>query len=278
MIIDFHTHLLPPSFEKKRSTIAAKDRTFATLFAEGRATMASTEQLLLAMDEDDVDIAVGLGYGWTNADVARESNDYLMEAAEASNGRIIAFCSVNPAWGELALREIERCIAGGAKGIGELHPASQQLGLATDERLGAVMELAVAEHLPVVIHGSEPVGHTYAGKGNTYPSVLLALAERYPSTQIVGAHWGGGLPFYAHMPEVRKALANLWFDSATSPFLYDRGVYSTIIKIIGSNRVLFGSDFPLIRQKRVAVEAITELKPAQVIRFMGANAAELLRL
>ena len=67
--------------------------------------------------------------------------------------------------------------------------------------------------------GSEPVGHAYAGKGDTFPGELLAMAQRFPNARIVGAHWGGGLPFYAHMPEVREALANVWFDSAASPFL-----------------------------------------------------------
>jgi predicted TIM-barrel fold metal-dependent hydrolase len=276
LIIDFHTHLLPPSFAKNRAAIAAKDKTFATLFPENDAKMATADDLLRAMDEDGVDVAVALGYGWTDPDVARESNDYLLSAAKASGERIIPFCSVDPTWGDNALREVERCLADGARGIGELHPATQKLALATDKRLGALMELAIAEKVPVVIHGSEPVGHGYAGKGDTHPQQLLALAERFPEAMIVGAHWGGGLPFYAHMPEVRKALANVWFDSAASPFLYDGGVYGTIARILGSERMLFGSDFPLLRQKRVTGEAIKGLKSMQSIRFLGANAKELL--
>ena len=278
MIIDFHTHLLPPSFAKKRAAIAAKDRTFAALFSEERAKMATAEELLLAMDDDGVDVAIALGYGWTDPDVARESNDYLLAAANGSNGRIVAFCSVDPSWGDAALREVERCVASGAQGIGELHPTSQKLNLATDKHVGALIELAIEKDLPVVIHGSEPMGHAYAGKGETHPGQLLALAERFPTARMVAAHWGGGLPFYAHMPEVRKALANVWFDSAASPFLYDTGVYTTVANIVGSQRMLFGSDFPLLRQRRVAEEAISTLKPAQAIAFLGDNAAKLLGL
>ena len=278
MIIDFHTHLLPPSFSTRRAEIAARDRTFAALFAKERAKMATAEELLRAMDEDGVDVAVALGYGWTDPDVARESNDYLLEAASASNGRIVAFCSVDPSWGDAALNEVERCVERGARGIGELHPTSQKLKLATDDHVGELMQLAIAKELPVVVHGSEPVGHSYAGKGDTHPEQLLALAERFPDARIVGAHWGGGLPFYAHMPEVRKALTNVWFDSAASPFLYDSGVYATVAGVVGSERMLFGSDFPLLRPKRVADEAIGTLKPAQAIDFLGGNAKGLLGL
>ena len=39
---------------------------------------------------------------------------------------------------------------------------------------------------------------------------------------IIAAHWGGGLPFYALMPEVRDALQNVWFDTAAGHLLYDR--------------------------------------------------------
>ncbi|MDA0797122.1 MAG: amidohydrolase family protein [Chloroflexi bacterium] len=276
MIIDFHTHLLPPSFDKRRKEIAAKDRTFAALFTDPQAKMASKDDLLSAMAEDGVDMAVALGYGWTDPGVARESNDYLLEAAAASNGRIIAFCSVDPSWGDPALREVERCVAAGARGIGELHPSTQKTKLATDRGLAGVMALAAKEGLPVVVHGSEPLGHEYPGKGDTHPGQLLAMATRFPDVKIIAGHWGGGLPFYAHMPEVREVLANVYFDSAATPFLYDQGVFSTVASAVGPDHMLFGSDFPLLRPKRVAEMAIADLRPAHAAMFLGGNARALL--
>jgi predicted TIM-barrel fold metal-dependent hydrolase len=276
LIIDFHTHLLPPSFDKRREEIAAKDRTFAALFADPKAKMATKDDLLSAMTEDGVDMAVALGYGWTDQDVARESNDYLLDAAAASNGRIIAFCSIDPSWGDAAFSEVERCIAAGARGIGELHPSTQNTNLATDRGLAGIMNLAAEAGLPVVVHGSEPLGHEYPGKGDTHPSQLLAMAARFPDLKIIAAHWGGGLPFYAHMPEVREALANVYFDSAATPFLYDQGVFSTVASAIGADHMLFGSDFPLLRPKRVAEMAIADLRPAHAAMFLGGNARTLL--
>jgi predicted TIM-barrel fold metal-dependent hydrolase len=276
LIIDFHTHLLPLSFGQRREAIAAKDQTFAALFADPRAKMVGKDELLSAMSDDGVDIAVALGYGWTDENVARESNDYLLEAAASSHGRIIAFCSVDPSWGDAAVREVERCVAAGARGIGELHPTTQVTKLATDHELNGIMALAAKEGLPVVIHGSEPVGHEYAGKGDTHPGELLALATRFPDVRIVAAHWGGGLPFYAHIPEVREALANVYFDSAATPLLYDQGVFSTVASAVGPDRMLFGSDFPLLRPKRVTELAIADLRPAHAAMFLGGNAQGLL--
>ncbi len=276
MIIDFHTHLLPPSFDRRREEIAAKDLTFAALFADQRTKMANKDDLLAAMARDGVDFAVALGYGWTDQDVARESNDYLLKSASDSGGKIVAFCSVNPSWGAAALREVKRCLAAGAQGIGELHPSTQGTSLETDSGLTSIMELMAKTRLPVVIHGSEPLGHDYPGKGDSHPEQLLALATRFPSVNIVAAHWGGGLPFYAHMPEVREALANVYFDSAATPFLYDQSVFSTVANAVGPEHMLFGSDFPLLKPKRIAEMAIAELTPTAAVMFLGGTAQRLL--
>ncbi len=276
MIVDFHTHILPPSFRPRRAAIAERDATFAALFASGDAPMATADELVAAMDEDGVDVSVALGYGWCDPDVARESNDYLLEAAQRFPGRIVPFCSVHPRWGRAALEEVERCVERGAAGIGELHPSTQRIALGRDRGLAKLMALAAERELPVVVHGSEPVGHAYAGKGATHPDALLAFVERFPETRIVCAHWGGGLPFYALMPEVRAALANVYFDSAASPFLYEPGVFGAVAGTAGTERMLFGSDFPLLRARRVAKEAIDGLPAKDAAEVLGGNAARLL--
>ncbi len=278
MIVDFHTHILPPSFQELRASLAARDATCRTLFSNERAKVATAEQLMTAMDADSIDVAVAVGYGWCDFEFGRAANDYLLESAARSAGRIIPFCSVHPGWGDLALRELERCAASGARGIGEMHPASQGIDLATDARLADVMELAQRLGLIVLVHSSEPVGHSYAGKGDTYPQKLLAFAERFPDARIVCAHWGGGLPFYELMPEVRASLANVYFDTATSPFLYGPGVFPSVAASAGASKVLFGSDFPLIRPSRIIAQARAGLTPHEMQAILSENAERLLRM
>lgn len=258
-----------------------RDATFAALFT-GNQRMATAEDLMGALDEDGVDAAVAVGYGWCDPDMARESNDYLLDSAQQHPGKIIPFCSVHPAWGDDALAEVERCVALGARGIGELHPTSQSIDLATDPHLDGLMELAQRHSLPVMVHGSEPVGHAYPGKGDTTPEALLAFAQRYPQNKIVCAHWGGGLPFYSLMPEVREALANVYFDSAVTPFLYSPDVFPVAVRAAGAEHVLFASDFPLVRPKRVLEQARGSLESAGMSESLSAvlhdNAALLLGL
>ena len=277
MIVDFHTHLLPASFNERRSGIAARDATFATLFAGG-GRIVSAADLIASMDEDGVDFSVVLGFGWCDREVAREANDCLLDAAARYPGRIAAFCSVHPGWGDDALRELERCVDAGAVGIGELHPALQGIDLATDQSFEPLARFAAERGLLVNVHGSEPVGHVYPGKGLTTPERLLAIAERYPDVRWVFPHWGGGLPFYALMPEVRAALANTWFDSAVSPFLYDAEVFDVAVRAVGADRVLFGSDYPLLPASRVGEQARSTLDPATARAVLGGNAARLLGL
>ena len=277
MIVDFHTHLLPASFDERRSEIAARDNTFGRLFGGG-GSMATAEDLIAAMDESGVDFSVVLGFGWCDRDVAREANDCLLDAAARYPGRIAAFCSVHPGWGDDALREVERCVDAGAVGIGELHPALQGIDLATDDSVEPLVGFAVERGLLINVHGSEPVGHVYPGKGPTTPERLLAIAERFPDARWVFPHWGGGLPFYALMPEVRAALANTWFDSAVSPFLYDAEVFDVATRAVGAEHVLFGSDYPLLRASRVAGQAYSTLDAATAQAVLGGNAVRLLGL
>ncbi len=277
MIVDFHTHLLPASFHERRAEIAARDATFGALFGAG-GPMTTAEDLVAAMDESGIDLSVVLGYGWCDPEVAREANDCLLDAAARYSGRIAAFCSVHPGWGDEALREVERCADAGALGIGELHPTSQGIDFARDESVAPLAHLAVERGLLVNVHGSEPVGHIYPGKGSTTPERLIAIVERFPDVRWVFAHWGGGLPFYALMPEVQAALTNTYFDSAASPFLYEERVFDVASRAVGVEHVLFGSDFPLLPASRVADQARSALDAPAAQAVLGGNAARLLGL
>ena len=277
VIIDFHTHILPASFHERRGDLARRDPTFAALFSNG-GRIAGADALVAAMDEDGVDLSVAMGYGWSDPDVAREANDCLLDAAARHPKRIAAFCAVHPRWGAAAIREAERCADAGARGVGELHPATQGIDLASDPAMNDLADFAAERRLPIAVHGSEPVGRAYPGKGTTGPDQLLAAAMRFPNTQWVFAHWGGGLPFYALMPEVRAALANVHFDSAASPFLYDALVFDVAVRAAGADRVLFASDYPLLRASRVIAQVRETLDAPTADAVLGANAARLLGL
>ena len=231
------------------------------------------------MDAAGIDMAVLANIGWATAALCRETNDYILDAARRHPRRLIPFCTVNPRLGKQAVAEIERCAALGARGIGELHPDPQGFDLASPRVMSPVVDAAMRHDLVILCHASEPVGHAYPGKGAVTPQVLYRFVTNFPQARIVLAHWGGGLPFYALMPEVRRALANVWFDTATSPFLYEPGIWEAATAIVGPDRILFGTDYPLIKQERLLAQVTAARLPAKAKKaILGANAAKLLSL
>ena len=277
MIVDSHCHIVPPDFGSRHDELAARDATYAALFPEPGGRFADAGKLLRDMDAAGVDHAIAMGFGWTDPDIAAEANDYLLGAAAAHPDRITPFASVNPAWGAQAVREASRCLDAGASGIGEIHADPQQFDIANADVMEPLMALLRSRNAPIVIHSSEPVGHRYPGKGATTPDRLLRLAANFPENRMVFAHLGGGLPFYAAMPEVADTLSNVWYDTAALPYLYAPSAVAAAAITAGSDRVLFGTDYPLLSHGRV----IDYIRSAELPRddtdaIMGANASFLM--
>lgn len=279
VLIDAHTHIFPTEFIEQRAALAAQDRTFAELYGDPAAKLARADELMAAVARNGFDHAVALGFAWSDPELCRRHNDALLAAAAESGGRLVPFCTVDLGGPTVALRaEVERCVAAGARGLGELRPGSQGADLdgAAGDRLAAC---AAEFDLVLLFHASEPVGHSYPGKAGGDLAMLARFAQRHPEVRAVLAHWGGGLPFYALMPEVRAALGNVWFDTAASTLLYEPAVYRHVVDLVGAERVLFGSDFPLLGPRRqLRALAAAPLSSAEQSLISGENAAALLGL
>ncbi len=276
MIIDSHCHILPPDFGARHDELAARDATYAALFPKPGGRLADAETLLGDMDAAGVDRAVAMGFGWTDLDLAIEVNDYLIRAAAAHPDRVTAFASVNPAWGDSAVREASRCMDSGVSGIGEIHADTQGFDIADAAVMEPLMALLRERGAPIVVHASEPVGHQYPGKGSTTPADLLQFAANFPDNRMVFAHLGGGLPFYAAMPEVAGALTNVWYDTAALPFLYRQSAIAAAAITAGADRILFGTDYPLLTHRRVIDYVQSAGLPQRDLdAIMGSNASFL---
>lgn len=276
MIIDAHVHVLPLELREQRGAIAATDAWFAECHA-GDRVMATVDELLADMDAAGIDRAVCFGWPFADERLNAESNDHIAAAQQRHPDRIIGFGCVNPVHPD-APRELRRCADLGLRGVGELNCDAQSFAL-EDERIDEAVALSIELALPWTLHCSEPVGHTYAGKGTATPDRVAAFAVRHPDLALVCAHLGGGLPFYAHMPEVADLCRRLWFDTAAAPYLYRPTAYRAVADLVGANRLLFGSDYPLLRPGRY-LRAFEEAGLSDVDRtaVMGGTAAHLLGL
>ena len=250
MIIDFHTHVFSPQINKNRSKYIDSDPCFAILYSKKEAKLATADELIASMDKEGIDISVITNIGWTTHELCVETNDYILESVARYPQRLIGFCTVQPNSYDAAIAEIERCAQGGIRGVGEMRPDMQLFDLVDEVLMEPFVEVLKKHKLILLTHSSEPVGHDYPGKGAITPDMLYPFIASYPDLTIVCAHWGGGLPFYALMPEVAKAMGNVFFDTAASPFLYSPQIYNQVTQLVGGDRILFGSDYPLIAQGR----------------------------
>ncbi|NNM97947.1 MAG: amidohydrolase [Candidatus Dormibacteraeota bacterium] len=272
-MIDCHTHLVPPWLRDPGSA-AWRDPWFEVCHASAKPRFASGVDVLAALDEAGAQRAVIFGWPFADPGLLREVNDYVAAEAAAGAGRLVGFATVNPDRPE-ALAEIERTSEIGLRGLGELNCDGQGFELAWGGGLRRTLMTCAEVAWPVLLHASEPVGHAYGGKGLATPDrlwrLLGPLQEEAGQLRLCLAHLGGGLPFYSHMPEVKRVCARLWFDTAALPYLYDDAVLAELSALIGAERICFGSDFPLLRPRRYqsTLSALSEVDRHTLLEVAG---------
>jgi hypothetical protein len=280
MIIDFHTHLFPEKIRKNRETYFSNEPAFQMLYQSPKSRLIGAKELLTAMDAGHVDKSVIFGFPWKDEGRFKQHNDYISEVVSRYPERFIGLGCFDP-FSDRAAEETQRCLQeGGLSGIGEL--AFYQNGIENDSlaRLEPVMEICRDRNLPVLIHTNEPVGHQYPGKTPNTLAQIYQLIDTFSQNDIVLAHWGGGLFFFSLLKkEVKQRLNRVYFDTAASPYLYDPSVYRLAIELVGADKILFGSDFPLLPPARYFKEMkAAGLSAEEMKQICGLNAAKLFNL
>lgn len=295
MIIDAHTHVFPASVRERRDALLASEPAFADIYSDKGAAMATAGELLAHMDRAGVDRSIICNFAWRDEALIEETNEYLLGAAATSGGRLIPFVTpplagagrhggvdADEAVGQRAgdpRAKVRQLASDGARGFGELRPASSGYTLANSDEADLLIWASSAYDMPLLVHATEPVGHQYAGKAGGPIDDIHTFLGMAPSVTVILAHWGGGLPLFAHMPEVREALARAYVDTAASHLLYHPRIFRTMIDLMGAGTILWGSDFPLATQ----VNDLERLHGAglgedELTAIAGGNAASLFGL
>ena len=277
MIIDFHTHLFPEKIRKNREACFSSEPAFQMLYQSPKSRLIGAKELLASMDAGRVDKSVIFGFPWKDEERFRRHNDYISEVVSRYPDRFIGLGCFDP-FSDGAVEETRRCLEeGGLSGIGEL--AFYQSGIENDAltRLEPIMEICKDLNFPVLIHTNEPVGHHYQGKTPNTLAQIYQLIDTFSHNKIVLAHWGGGLFFFNLLKkEVKQRLERVYFDTAASPYLYDPGVYRLAVDLVGAEKILFGSDFPLLPPVRYFDEMkAAGLSQEEMGQICGGNAAKL---
>lgn len=274
-IIDAHTHIFPPEVRQRREHYRSRDPWFAQLYENPKALLASPDEILASMDAAGIERSIVCGFPWADAGICREHNAWLAEVAAASPARI-SFLAIVAPQSRSAVSDAERAFSRGAVGIGELNADAQGFDLRHPTEVTDLMVYCREMDRPVMLHASEPLGHTYPGKGQATPDALYTWLSAFPAQPVVLAHWGGGLPFYELMPEVHAVTRNVAYDSAATTYLYRPAVFETVISITGTDRVLFATDYPVLRQDRLAASVAAGLADRHTRdRVMHGNATSI---
>ncbi len=174
---------------------------------------------------------------------ARAQNDALL-AFTATDPRLFPIASVHPRHGEQGLDEIRRVAEAGAKMI-KIHQNTQDFDL-EDPGVADVIAAATDAGLPVLLEGTMVMDPNTVGK-------VLMLAISHPESRLVMAHMGGidfrQMKTFAMLEEYPWWPRNIWYDIswtvsavADSPL---REEFVWMVRQLGVDRVMFGSDFPM---------------------------------
>ncbi len=250
MLIDAHVHYTPPSLAADLDAFVREEPFWGQMVAprpDGTTLQGwvTAERMIADMDAAGVDRVVLMGEYRRAHEGCVARNNQALEIIRRWPDRVIAFAIVQPKAGQAALDELARCLDGGMRGVGELGPYGQGYRLDDPDFLRLV-EACIRYDIPLNLHTNEEVGSFYPGKATTPLRDYYRLASRYPELKLILAHWGGGLFFYELMPEVRRTLRNVCYDTAASPLQYrTRDIFDVALRCVDHRKLLYASDYPL---------------------------------
>lgn len=294
-LIDAHVHLYPPEVNASPAAWAEQraERHWSVLCTrrrrDGRAvqTFPGLDELLRAMDEAAVERVVLQGWYWQDDDTCMLQNRFYAECVRRHPDRLSAFATFHPGAGAPEVARLVTWAADhGFSGLGELSPHSQGAAL-NDAAWIEALRRAGQLGWPVTLHVTEPHGGSYPGRVATPLDDFVQLARAFPDVTFVLAHWGARLPMDAALGEQIRVLKNVYYDTAASPLLYRPTVWREMVSAVGADRVLFGTDFPLVLYPKresqpsfqtLVEEARQELSADEQRDIFHDNAARLLRL
>lgn len=189
------------------------------------------ESTVHCMDRAGVKMLV---FSHHSAIVSCLGNTMSVTAVRKFPDRFRAYCAINPNHSDVAKQEIETFgdysdVYVGFKFLADYHNCKL-----TDERYRLAWETADAKGLLVLLH-------TWGGSEFTGYEQLSEVAERYSNARIIAGHSLHG--DWSHAIDLVKRFSNIYLELC-AVMDEEQGVLEKFVKNLGSERILFGTDFP----------------------------------
>lgn len=229
MIIDAHAHIFPDKIAQKASDgISAfyggmkvgYDGTLGTLLKEG--------------GNAGVDRYVVQSVATVPTQV-RAINDFISECVKKYPDKLTGFGALHPDYDDIA-GETERIISLGLKGI-KLHSDFQQFFV--DDEFAYPIYGAAEGRLPILFHVGDDRNDFSS------PERLLRVIRRFPKLTVIAAHmagwsmWDRGVELFEHEGD------HIYVDCSSSLYAMSPEHAAKLIRRIGVERVLWGTDYPM---------------------------------
>ncbi|MFN0306229.1 MAG: amidohydrolase family protein [Burkholderiales bacterium] len=232
-------------------------------------------------------------------------NDALAESSVRQPVRIFGLCTLPWHAPDLAIRELDR--AAKLPGIRGVYCATKVRDLElSDESLFPIFERIEALGLPLFLHPVGVIGHARLEKfylhnllGNPFETAIAAahlifggILDRYPGLTVCLPHAGGAFPYlvwrlqrgYDVRADLKGAkqgpkdyLRRFYYDTVG----YAQESHEYLVRLVGADRVMMGSDFCFPIAYERPVEIVTDhptWSPEQKSMILEGNARRLLRL
>ena len=201
---------------------------------------------------------------------ARQCNDAVERFVALNPDRFFGVAHVTPRYPDEAMSELERVFKLPEFKMLKLYP--DFLGKPIDDpSYFPIFEWCNENDIVVKSHSS----YTSDGDVLTAPSLFIPLAERYTNIRWVLGHSGNAMAGQIQAVEAAQSSRNIWLETCTSHG--EHGTIEFLVEGAGADRVLYGSDMPLMDARpQVARIATADMDDETKRRVLGLNAMELL--
>lgn len=263
-IVDIHTHTFPDLIANKAISKLEK--------SSGCKAIGSGLQkdLLFSMQECGVDFSV-------IAPVATSPNSHSINLKSIATRKGIRkslyfLGALHPETPDIH-GEIAFLKENGFYGV-KLHPDYQNF-FVDDVKMFPIYEELERQGMFLLMHCGEDISFPNSGRGS--PSRIAIVLRNFPELKIIAAHLGG----YLRWNETLEHLANfpnVWLDTAYCAFKPEQQTIQKIIDTFGTDKILFGSDWPWMEQKK-SIDYIKSLPitETQKDNILGGNALKFFR-